>query len=111
MSEYRYYESLAIDKPLTPGDMAVLRGISSRATITPVSFTNEYNWGSFKGDPDKLMQAYFDAHVYVANWMSARFMVRLPIEALDEKIAQAFAAAYVLEFDRKNPRTEIRPSL
>jgi len=25
----------------------------------------------FKGDPDKLMERYFDAHVYVANWMTA----------------------------------------
>lgn len=36
-----------------------------------MSFTNEYNWGDFKGNPDKLMQRYFDAHVYVANWMTA----------------------------------------
>ncbi|MBU1170869.1 MAG: hypothetical protein KKD44_15015 [Proteobacteria bacterium] len=99
MSEYQYYEFLSIDKPLTQDDMDVLRGISSRATITPVSFTNEYNWGDFKGDPDKLMLAYFDAHVYVANWMSARFMVRLPIEALDKKTVHAFAVPYVLDFE------------
>lgn len=99
MSEYQYYEFLAIDKPLTHDDMDVLRGISSRATITPVSFTNEYNYGDFKGNPEKLMLAYFDAHVYVSSWMSARFMVRLPIEALDKKTAQAFAADYVLEFE------------
>jgi len=30
--------------------MAELRALSTRATITPVSFTNEYNWGDFKGD-------------------------------------------------------------
>jgi hypothetical protein len=38
-----------------------LRDLSTRATITPVSFANEYNWGDFKGDPDKLMQRYFEA--------------------------------------------------
>ena len=63
MSEYQYYEFLAIDRPLTADEMAELRALSTRATITPVSFTNEYNWGDFKGDPDKLMQRYFDAHV------------------------------------------------
>lgn len=78
MSEYQYYEFLAIDQPLTADEMAKLRALSTRATITPVSFTNEYNWGDFKDDPDKLMQRYFDAHVYVANWMTAIFMVRLP---------------------------------
>ena len=43
--------------------MAALRGLSTPATIMPVSFTNEYQWGDFRGDPEKLMQHYFDAHV------------------------------------------------
>ena len=98
MSEYQYYEFLAIDRPLTSEEMADLRALSTRAHITPVSFTNEYNWGNFKGDPDKLMQRYFDAHVYVANWMAAIFMVRLPIEALPKETAKAMAVPYILDF-------------
>lgn len=97
MSEYQYYEFLAIDRPLTVDEMAELRALSTRATITPVSFTNEYNWGDFKGDPDKLMQRYFDAHVYVANWMTAIFKVRLPIEVLTQETAKAVAAPYLLD--------------
>ena len=97
MSEYQYYEFLAIDRPLPEEEMAELRALSTRATITPVSFTNEYNWGDFKGNPDKLMQRYFDAHVYVANWMTAIFMVRLPIKTLTQETAKAVAAAYLLE--------------
>ena len=104
MSEYQYYEFLAIDRPLTADEMAELRALSTRATITPVSFTNEYNWGDFKGDPDKLMQRYFDAHVYVANWMTAIFMVRLPIEALTKETAKAVAVPYMLDIKRhQNP--------
>lgn len=103
MSEYQYYEFLAIDRPLTEDEMAALRVLSTRANITPVSFTNEYNWGDFKGNPEKLMQRYFDAHVYVANWMTAIFMVRLPIEALAKETADALAVPYVLDFkDTKN---------
>jgi hypothetical protein len=68
MSEYQYYEFLAIDRPLTEEEMDELRALSTRAAITPVSFTNEYNWGNFKGDPYKLMQRHFDAHVYVMGW-------------------------------------------
>jgi len=98
MSEYQYYEFLAIDRPLNADEISELRALSTRATITPVSFTNEYNWGDFKGSPDKLMQHYFDAHVYVANWMTAIFMVRLPIEALSEETAKALADPYVLDF-------------
>jgi hypothetical protein len=55
MSEYQYYEFLAIDRPLTAEETQALRTLSTRAQITPVSFINEYNWGDFKGDPDKLM--------------------------------------------------------
>jgi hypothetical protein len=97
MSEYQYYEFLAVDRPLTADEMAELRALSTRATITPVSFTNEYNWGDLKGNPDKLMQLYFDAHVYVANWMTAIFMVRLPIEALTKETAKTVAAPYLLD--------------
>ena len=68
MSEYHYYEFLAIDKPLASKDRAYLSGLSTRVDITPVSFINEHNWGDFKGDPDKLMERFFDAHSSVAIW-------------------------------------------
>lgn len=97
MSEYQYYEFLAIDRPLTEDEIGELRELSTRATITPVSFANEYNWGDFRGDRDKLMQRYFDAHVYVANWMTAIFMMRLPIEALPEETAKAMTVPYTLD--------------
>ncbi len=98
MSEYQFYEFLAIDRPLTEEEMASLRVLSTRANITPVSFTNEYNWGDFKGNPDKLIQRYFDAHVYVANWMTAIFMVRLPIETLAKETVKNLAVPYMLDF-------------
>lgn len=97
MSEYQYYEFMAIDRPLTGDEMAELRALSTRAEITPVSFTNVYHWGDFKGDPDKLMQRYFDAHVYVANWMTAIFMVRLPVEVLTRETARALSMPYLLD--------------
>jgi hypothetical protein len=40
MSEYQYYEFLAIDRPLEPEDMAALRQITSRASITPTRLCN-----------------------------------------------------------------------
>ena len=42
MSEYQYYEFIAIDEPLTPKQMAELRSRSSRANIAPTSFVNDY---------------------------------------------------------------------
>jgi hypothetical protein len=102
MSEYQYYEFLAIDRPLTEGEMAELRALSTRAVITSVSFTNHYNWGDFKGDPNKLMEHYFDAHIYVANWMTAIFMLRLPIEVLNKEMVKTISIPYVLDFKAVN---------
>src|SRR3954468_8722114 len=44
MSEYQYYEFLAVDRPLTEPEMRELRAVSSRAVITPTRFTNHYEW-------------------------------------------------------------------
>src|SRR5208337_3047948 len=92
MSEYQYYEFRAVDRPLTKQEMGALRAISSRAEITPTSFVNTYNWGDFKGSPDALMKKYFDAFVYVANWGTHRFMLRLPRRALQETPLSAYCA-------------------
>ena len=51
MSEYQYYEFLALDKPLTNEQRAELRKLSSRAEITATRFVNEYNYGDFRGNP------------------------------------------------------------
>lgn len=83
MSEYQYYEFVALDRPLTQAEMAALRRISTRAQITPTRFRNEYHWGDLKADPGKLLARYFDAHLYFANWPSRRFMMRLPKASMD----------------------------
>ncbi len=99
MSEYQYYEFLAIDRPLTTQEMDALRALSTRAHITPVSFANEYHWGDLKGDPLQWMKRFFDAHVYVANWATAVFMLRLPRNGFDPKAMHAFTVDGVLEIE------------
>jgi len=83
MSEYQYYEFQAIDKPLDQKDLQALRNLSSRAQITPTSFVNEYNWGNFKGKPLTLMEKYFDAFLYVANWGTHWLMLKVPLKLVD----------------------------
>ncbi|MFN0019186.1 MAG: hypothetical protein ACKVP0_13060 [Pirellulaceae bacterium] len=78
MSEYQYYEFQALDRRLTEKEMDELRQISTRAEITPTSLTNEYHWGDFKGNPDKLIEKYFDLFFYFANWGTHRLILRLP---------------------------------
>lgn len=75
MSEYQYYEFRAVDRPLTNAQMGELRALSSRARITSKSFVNTYNYGDFRGSPDKLMATMFDAFVYVANWGTHELML------------------------------------
>ncbi len=78
VSEHQYHEFQAVDRPLTAQEMAELRALSTRARITSIQFQNVYHWGGSKGDPPTLMEGYYDAFVYVANWGTHRFMLRLP---------------------------------
>jgi hypothetical protein len=90
VSEYQYYEFLAVDRPLSEAQRAQLRALSTRAEITATRFTNEYQWGDFRGDPRKMMEQYFDAHLYFANWGTRRLMLRVPRAALDTKTAEQY---------------------
>jgi len=90
MSEYQYYEFQALDHPLTESQMAELRKYSTRATITPTSFVNEYNWGDFKGDRRQWMEKYFDAFLYIANWGSHWLDFRVPKRLLDPETVSAY---------------------
>jgi hypothetical protein len=90
MSEYQYYEFLALDRPLTDKQRAELRSLSTRAEITATRFVNEYNWGDLKGDPLKMMERYFDAFLYLANWGTRRLMFRLPRGVLDAETAELY---------------------
>jgi len=90
MSEYQYYEFLAIDHPLDERQRAELRALSTRARITATSSVNEYHWGDFRGNPDALMERYFDAFLYLANWGTRRLMIRLPRGLLDLGVAERY---------------------
>jgi len=92
MSEYQYYEFLALDQPLTVEQRAELRSISSRAEITATRFVNEYQWGDLKGNPLQMVKEYFDAFLYLANWGTRQVMFRLPHGVLDPEIARQYCA-------------------
>jgi hypothetical protein len=90
MSEYQYYEFQAVDRPLDAEAKAQLRAISSRARISSVSFVNSYDWGDLKADPLDLLARYFDLFVYVANWGTRWFAMRVPRRLLDIQALQDF---------------------
>jgi hypothetical protein len=102
VSEYQYYEFLALDRPLTSKQREELRRLSTRAEITATRFTNEYHWGSFRGDPQQMMADYFDAFLYLANWGTRHLMIRVPRAALDTELAGQYCytdAASLIETD------------
>lgn len=99
MSEYQYYEFVAIDRPLTRDEMTELRSHSSRAMISATSFVNEYNWGDLKGDPAQWMRRYFDAFVYTANWCSCRLALRVPHDVFRKSDLTPFVTDCALTVD------------
>jgi hypothetical protein len=92
MSEFQYYEFVAIDRPLSASARKRLRAITSRATITSTRLVNTYEWGDFKADPRELVAKYFDAFLYYANWGTRRLILRVPSVRLDPKIVKQYCA-------------------
>ena len=92
VSEYQYYEFRALDRRLTAEQQQRLRSLSSRAEISATRFTNEYSFGDFRGDPGRLLEEYFDAYLYAANWGTRELAFRLPRALLDAQTAQRYCA-------------------
>jgi hypothetical protein len=92
LSEFQYYDFVAIDRPLNATERRRLRAITSRATITSTRLVNTYEWGNFKADPHELVAKYFDAFLYYANWGTRRFIMRIPSARLGLKIARRYCA-------------------
>jgi hypothetical protein len=90
VSGYQYYEFLAIDRPLDDDEQAGVRSLSTRARISATSFVNEYHWGDFRGDPNRLMERCYDAHLHVASWGTRRVMFRLPCDLLDPDVVEDY---------------------
>jgi len=90
LSEYQYYEFVALDQPLNTKAQAEVRALSTRARITATSFVNEYEWGDLRGDPGRLVERYDDAHLYFANWGTRRLLLRLPRGLLDLDVVEPY---------------------
>jgi hypothetical protein len=90
MSEYRYYEFRTLDRSLTKEEMTQVRALSTRAQITPTSFTNFYHFGDSKGDLLEMMARWYDAHVYTANWGTHRLMFAFPRRLFDPAQAKPY---------------------
>ena len=91
MSEYQYYEFLALDRPLTEAECLEVRALSTSADVSRTRFVNEYHWGDFRGNAASMMDRYYDAHLYFANWGSRVLMLRLPLSLLNLETAELYS--------------------
>jgi len=101
MSEYQYYEFQAVDRPLPDEVQQGLRRISSRAHITPTGFVNVYNYGDLHADPEKLLEKYFDAFCYLANWGTRQLMFRIPADLIIAKSLREYLVEDIFSFHQK----------
>jgi vacuolar-type H+-ATPase subunit H len=86
MSEFQFYEFQAIDRPLNYEDQKYVQSLSSRVKLTATNAQFLYNYGDFRGQPEKLLDRCFDIFVYVANFGVRQLMIRFPKGAIDAKI-------------------------
>ncbi len=82
MSEYQYYEWLAIDRALDETGLREVQRLSSHMDhVTPSGAVVTYSYGDFKHDPLKVLARYFDAFLYTSNWGTRTLAFRFPKDA------------------------------
>lgn len=97
MSEYQYYEFLALDRPLTQLEQQELRGVSSRAKISSTRFSNFCHYGDLRAEPIDVLLRYFDVFVYVSNFGSRCVAFRFPLGSLDRDLINCESLSHAVE--------------
>lgn len=100
MSEYQYYEWLALDQPLTIEELAEVEDLSSHITVSARGAWVDYSWGDFKHDPLDVMARYFDAFLYLANWGDRRLAFRFPKDLIDPDCFEPYLEEWAIELTR-----------
>lgn len=90
MSEYQYYEFQAIDRPLTAEEQDDIRKLSSRVQLSSTQAVFLYNYGDFRGAPEKVLAEYFDVMFYIANWGTWQLIFRFPKAVVDPEQFQPY---------------------
>ncbi|MCP5518306.1 MAG: hypothetical protein H7A45_13715 [Verrucomicrobiales bacterium] len=89
MSEYQYYEFVAVDGPISDEGLKYARGCSSRAEVSRFRWQNVYHFGDLHGSEATLLK-YYDAHFYIANWATARLVLALPEGCLSAETLEPY---------------------
>jgi hypothetical protein len=96
MSEHQYYEFQSLDQPLSSADQTYLRGLSSRASVTATSASFVYNYGDFRGDPEKVLDRCFDLMLYVVNFGTRQLMFRFPKKLVNPAVFEPYCVPHCI---------------
>jgi hypothetical protein len=96
MSEYQYYEFLAIDRPLTATEKSALGQLSSRVKPTGNSASFTYSYGDFPGNEIEVLAKYFDMMYYIANWGTQQLAFRFPKALIDIKAIEPYCIEHAI---------------
>ena len=102
MSEYQYYEFMAIDKPLSKEDKAEIGSWSSRTNPSNTGATFTYSYGSFPKDVITVTEKYFDAMFSVSNWGTTRLIFKFPTSLLTTDRIRQYCSENGLEIIKKS---------
>jgi hypothetical protein len=75
-----------------------MRRQSTRAEITPWSFTNEYTFGDFRGNAMEMLRRGYDVHLHYANYGTRSLYFRLPHGLPDIKAAEPYLDGESIRF-------------
>ncbi len=92
MSEFQTYHFRAIDQPLNNKEQGEVNQLSSRFSTSATFYSLNYAYSDFRHDEEKVLEKYFDAFLYEANWGSRKLMFRFPKTVIDVKALQKFIA-------------------
>ena len=102
MSEYQYYEFMAIDKPLSKEDKTEIGSWSSRTNPSNTGATFTYSYGSFPKDVITVTEKYFDAMFSVSNWGTTRLIFKFPTSLLTTNRIRQYCSENGLEIIKKS---------
>jgi hypothetical protein len=97
MGEYQYYEFQAIDRPLTPAEQQKVASLSSRVDPHPTRAVFIYHYTGFRSDPLEILQRYYDAFFYIANWGTTSLAFRLPRHLVNLEAVNRYAVEEYVE--------------
>ena len=95
--QYQYYEFQAIDRPLTPTEQNDVRSLSSQVRLTATQAIFTYSYGEFRGKPLSVLEKYFDAMLYMANWGTHQLAFRFPKSAVNLAVLELYCVKRFIE--------------